>query len=119
MSFKVVFSLILLVYGAYYAALVIYTLFFEKEKAPLEEIKQEEEEIDVSEEDLAFSPVQIDVEKKKRRHDVENEPPEQQSPVKMNDGFNVDELMDLVNEAEKNPENCQLNELTVMWGNAA
>ena len=64
MSFKVVFSLILLVYGAYYAALVIYTLFFEKEKAPLEEIKQEEEEIDVSEEDLAFSPVQIDVEKK-------------------------------------------------------
>ena len=50
---------------------------------------------------------------------MENEPPEQQSPVKMNDGFNVDELMDLVNEAEKNPENCQLNELTVMWGNAA
>ena len=130
---------ILAVYFVYYAANIVYDSFFNKEGSLVEELKQAEEEIDVSDENDNFKPTQIFVEKKVRdfsQDEEENEngdfeentgeeeedPPggmqQGQQLVQMNDGYNADQILDLVNEQVTDPETVNnLQKITMLYNN--
>ena len=135
MSFGVVFMCIIAVYVFYYAALVIYDSFFNKEKDIVEELKQAEEEIDVSDENENFKPTQIFVPKRTRVFDEDEEDREEeenpedsdeeeqpggvhegQQLVQMNDGYNADQILDFVNEQVADPETeNNLQKITMLY----
>jgi hypothetical protein len=136
MSFGVVFLCIIAVYILYYAANIIYDLFFDHEKDIVEELKQAEEEIDVSDENENFKPTQIFVEKKTRDLSEEEDEEEEENKlndeeeseehpdgvqqgrqiVQMNDGYNVDQIQTFVNEHAADPETeSSLDKISMMY----
>ena len=141
MKYGVVFMCIIALYLMYYVSLIVYEGFFKKEGELVEDLKQDEEEISVSDENEKFAPTQILVTKRPRKpvqpkkdevievpvnddeekedvtdgeDDSSNSP-----PIQMNEGLNVKQLQqDVDNYATNNPEaNEKLEELTFLYKN--
>lgn len=141
MSYGVVFMCIIALYLMYYVSLIVYEGFFKKEGELVEDLKQDEEEINVSDENEKFAPTQILVTKRPRKpvqpkkdEVIEvpvNEDEEKEDgtdgeddssnspPIQMNEGLNVKQLQqDVDNYATNNPEaNEKLEELTFLYKN--
>lgn len=129
---------IIAIYVLYYASQVVYDGYFKKEGELVEDLKQEEEEINVSDENDKFAPTQILVTKRQRRPapqkkeevievpvtEVESEENEEEGdnnsnspPIQMNEGLNVNQLQKMVDDySTNNPEaNEKLEELTFLY----
>lgn len=133
MNYGVVFFWILGFYCLYYGGLVIYELFGVK-KEPLEDVKQAEEEIDVSDENSNFSPTQIFVEKGSRYQSYEDELEEEYdeddatgededseeehgAPIQMNEGYNVNQIQEMVDNSIDPELDNQLKDITLLYNN--
>lgn len=132
---------IIALYLMYYVSLIVYEGFFKKEGELVEDLKQDEEEINVSDENDKFAPTQILVTKRPRKpvqpkkdevievpvNDDEEKEEETDGeddssnspPIQMNEGLNVKQLQkDVDNYATNNPEaNEKLEELTFLYKN--
>lgn len=132
---------IIAVYLLYYVSLIVYEGFFKKEGELVEDLKQDEEEISVSDENDKFAPTQIVVTKKPRKpvqpnkdevievpvneeedeekDDGEEDGDSNSPPIQMNEGLNVKQFQKAVDDfAANNPEAAEkLDEIAFLYMN--
>ena len=110
MAFSTIMTFLCVAYVVGYSGMVVYDLFFSKEGVEIAPV-MEEEEIDISDEAMTFSPIFIEKE--------DDTPPEEESTpddvVAMTGGIEINDLVPKLEDLSVNGKNSELGAVVNDW----
>ncbi len=113
MTFSTVMTFICIAYILIYAGMILYDMFLAKEAVDLAP-KIEEEEIDISEEAMAFTPTEIGKDSKGWERQ-ESGTPTTQNEIKMTNGIEAENLVPMMDDLAELGEDSPLGGMIQDW----
>jgi hypothetical protein len=110
MTFSSIMTFLCIAYVLGYGGMVVYDLFFSKEGVEIAPV-MEEEEIDISDEAMAFSPIIIE----KEDNAPQEEEPVPDDVVAMTGGIEINDLVPKLEDLSVNGKNSELGAVVNDW----